>query len=70
MVPISVGAHRVVEGVSLQHVCGHPMLSKDQDNELMMRITEAAMQALQTPVDKPTLFKPNEEPEEELTHAS
>ena len=70
MVPISVGAHRVVEGVSLQHVCGDPMLTKDRDNALMMRITEAALDSLRTPVDEPTLFKPTEEPEKELVHAS
>ena len=70
MVPISVGAHRVVEGVSLQHVCGDPMLSKDRDNALMMRITEAALQSLRTPVDEPTLFKVTEDPERELVHAS
>ena len=70
MVPISVGAHRVVEGVSLRHVCGDPLLSKDRDNALMMRITEAAVRALQTPVDTPTLFKPTEEPEREPVHAS
>ena len=69
MVPISVGAHRVVEGVSLQHVCGDPMLSKDRDNALMMRITEAALESLRIPVDEPTLFKPTEEPERELVHA-
>ena len=70
MVPISVGAHRVVEGVSLQHVCGDPMLSKDRDNALMMRITEAALESLRTPVAEPTLFKSTEEPERELVHAS
>ena len=70
MVPISVGAHRVVEGVSLQHVCGDPMLSKDRDNALMMRITEAALDSLRTPVGEPTLFKPTEEPEKEFVHAS
>ena len=70
MVPISVGAHRVIEGVSLQHVCGDPLLSKDRDNALMMRITETAIRSLQVAVDKPTLFKPTEEPERELVHAS
>ena len=70
MVPISVGAHRIIEGVSLQHVCGDPLLSKDRDKALMMRITEAAFRALRTPVDKPTLFKPIEEPEKEPVHAS
>ena len=46
------------------------MLSKDRDNALMMRITEAALDSLKTSVDEPTLFKPTEEPEKELVHAS
>ncbi len=70
MIPLSVGAHRVVRGVSVEHVCGEPELSVERDHELMLRITEAAMRALETEVDKPTLFEPSEEPLQEAVHAS
>ncbi len=70
MIPLSVGANRVVRGVSVEHVCGEPELSVERDHALMLRITEAAMRALQVEVDKPTLFEPTDEPIEEAVHAS
>ena len=70
MIPMSVGAHRVVQGVSVEHLCGEPELSVERDHSLMMRITQAALKALQTSVDKPTLFQPAEEEAREAVHAS
>ena len=70
MIPLSVGAHRVVQGVSVEHVCGEPELSVERDHELMLRITEAGMTALETAVEKPTLFHPSDEPIREAVHAS
>lgn len=70
MIPLSVGAHRVVRGVSVEHVCGEPELSVERDHELMLRITEAGMRALQSEVDKPELFEPSDEPMREAVHAS
>jgi len=37
-------------------VCGDPALAPDDDQRLMARIVGTALRALQTPVDKPTLF--------------
>ncbi len=70
MIPLSVGAHRVVRGISVEHVCGEPELSVERDHQLMLRITETAMKALETQVDKPTLFEPGQSPVEEAGHAS
>ncbi len=70
MIPLSVGAHRVVQGISVEHVCGEPELSPERDHDLMMRITQAALTALKTEVDKPTLFEPTDEPMKEAVHAS
>jgi hypothetical protein len=39
-------------------VCGDPALAADDDQRLMARIVDTALQALQTPVDRPTLFDP------------
>ncbi len=70
MIPLSVGTSRVVRGVSVEHVCGVPELSVERDHRLMMRITQAALKALQTQVYKPTLFEPEEEEVREAVHAS
>jgi len=61
MIPLSVGAHRVVKGVSVEHVCGEPELSVERDHELMLKITRTALTALKSHVDKETLFDPAEE---------
>jgi hypothetical protein len=58
VIPLSVGASRVVQGVRVEHVCGDPRLSPDLDRELGMRIVEAGLTALQTPVTEPTRFEP------------
>ena len=57
-VPLSVGAHRVVRGVRVEHLCGDPSLSREQDRVLMLRICRTALAALQTSVEDPTLFDP------------
>jgi hypothetical protein len=59
-VPLSVGAHRVVRGVRVEHLCGDPDLPPEQDRALMLRIVRTALRAVQTPVERPTLFDPAE----------
>ena len=55
---LGAGANRVVRGVRIEHVCGDPNLSPEADEQLMTRIVDAALRALQTPVTGPTLFEP------------
>jgi len=55
---LNVGAPRVVRGVRIEHVCGDPSLSPEEDQELSEVIVRTALRALQTPVDGPTLFEP------------
>jgi hypothetical protein len=69
-IPLSVGAHRVIKGVRVEHLCGDPSLSPEQDAELMLRIAKTALEAIQTAVTTPTLFEPTQHTEKELTHAS
>ena len=57
---LGAGANRVVRGVRIEHVCGDPALSPEEDERLMTRIVEAAMRALRTRVSGPTLFEPVE----------
>ena len=69
-VPLSVGAKRVVRGVRVEHVCGDPLLSPDQDSALGMQIVSKAIEALSTPVDEPTLFEPSDAAPMEAAHVS
>ena len=55
---LNVGALRVIRGVRIEHVCGDPSLSPEEDRELAEAIVMTALHALQTPVDGPTLFEP------------
>jgi glycine reductase len=55
---LNVGALRVVRGVRIEHVCGDPSLSPEEDRELAEAIVMTALRALQTPIDGPTLFEP------------
>ena len=59
LIPMSVGSNRVVKGVRVEHVCGNPLLSKEDDRRLQRRIVETALSALQTAVERPTLFEPD-----------
>jgi glycine reductase complex component B subunit gamma len=56
---MQAGANRVVQGVKIEHVCGDPTLSPAADLALRRRLVERALQALQTPVEGPTLFQAN-----------
>jgi hypothetical protein len=69
-VPMAVGANRVVRGVRVEHVCGDPLLSEEQDAALTMRILRMAMKALETPVEGPTLFEPAAGSTKEVSNAS
>ena len=70
LIPLAVGANRVVKGIRVEHVCGNPLLSREDDRKLQRRIVEKALAALQTPVERPTLFELDKSiPEMEATHA-
>lgn len=60
MIPLAVGAHRIIRGVRVEHVCGDPGLSLEMDHELSRQIVSTALHALQTAVSSPTLFEPAE----------
>jgi glycine reductase complex component B subunit gamma len=55
---LNVGALRVVRGVRIEHVCGDPSLSQEEDRQLGRQIVMAALGALQAPISEPTLFDP------------
>lgn len=70
LVPLTVGANRIIRGVRVPHVVGDPTLSREKDWELRRRIVLTALRALQTPVTGPTIFEPSETPLMEAVHGS
>jgi len=55
---LTTGANRVVRGARIEHVCGDPNLGPEKDHAYGMRIVTTALDALMTPVTRPTLFDP------------
>ena len=60
----------MVRGARIEHVCGNPGLSPEQDLIFGRRIVATALRALQTQVTEPTLFDPEESRNVEQVHAS
>jgi glycine reductase complex component B subunit gamma len=69
-IPLALGAHRVVRGVRVEHLCGDPNLPESSDRDLMYQIVTTALRAIQTPVTQPTLFEPARISTKEASHAS
>jgi len=68
---LTTGANRVVRGARIEHVCGDPNLGPEKDHAYGMRIVTTALDALTTPVTRPTLFDPlTPGPTREAVHAS
>jgi len=58
VVPISltVGANRIVPAVAIPHPLGNPALERLEEKKLRRKIVEQSLKALQTEVDKQTVF--------------
>ena len=58
MTPIAamVGSHRIVQGNGIVHPVGSAESSPEEEKRLRRRILERALEALRTPVEKPTVF--------------
>jgi hypothetical protein len=68
---LTTGANRVVRGCRIEHVCGNPALGPEKDHAYGLQIVRTALRALQTAVERPTLFDPLAAAErEEGSHAS
>jgi glycine reductase len=59
IVPISltVGANRIVPAVAIPHPLGNPLLTCEQEKALRRSLVLKALRALQTDVDKQTVFE-------------
>ena len=59
VVPISltVGANRIVPAIAIPHPLGNPALEIKEEKKLRRGLVERALKALQTEVDKQTVFE-------------
>ena len=51
-----MGANRIIVGGDFTSPAGDPSLPPDREEEYRLRILEKALDALRTPVEKPTVF--------------
>lgn len=63
-IALSVGANRVIAGNQFTSPAGAPELPADREKEFQKQMLLKAVEALQTPVEEPTLFHVRLEKEE------
>jgi len=56
-ISMTVGANRIVPAVAIPHPLGNPALSEAEEKELRRKILTTSLEALQTEVDKQTIFE-------------
>ncbi len=56
-VALKVGANRVLRGTSFSHPCGNPALGSREERAWRVGLVRAAVEALRTRVEGPTLFE-------------
>lgn len=57
LIPLSIGANRIVRGRAIVHPLGNPALSREMEREVRRGIVLTALRALETPVRGPTVFE-------------
>ncbi|SFG12186.1 selenoprotein B, glycine/betaine/sarcosine/D-proline reductase family [Clostridium cadaveris] len=59
IVPISltIGANRIVPGISIPHPLGNPNLPEEGSKKLRRQLVERALKALQTDITEQTVFE-------------
>ena len=56
-ISMTVGANRIVPTIAIPHPLGNPSLDVDDERKLRRELVERALKALETPVDKQTIFE-------------
>jgi len=56
-ISLTVGANRIVPAVAIPHPLGNPALPEDEERELRLNLVKKALRALQTEVEKQTVFE-------------
>ena len=52
----SIGSNRIIRGKAITSVVGDPALTRDDERRFRKRLVMKALEALQTPVEEPTVF--------------
>jgi glycine reductase len=52
----SIGSNRIIRGKAITSVVGDPALSPGDERRFRKRLVMRALEALQTPVEEPTVF--------------
>ena len=52
----TVGANRIIPAVAIPHPLGNPKLTLKEEKEVRRRLLQKALKALQTPIEKQTVF--------------
>jgi glycine reductase len=60
----SMRCARIVRGAGVMHVTGDPSVSAREERNQRRRLVERALEALQTPVEGPTVFRVDDAREE------
>lgn len=56
-ISMTVGANRIVPAIAIPHPLGNPALDKAEEKSLRRGLVMKALNALQTEVDKQTIFE-------------
>lgn len=57
-IALEMGVNRIVAGVGIPHPLGDPERPKGEEQDLRRRIVAVALRALETAVERPTIFRP------------
>jgi betaine reductase len=52
----SIGSNRIVRGRAITSVVGDPALNPDDERKFRKRLLKKALEALETPVEEPTVL--------------
>ncbi len=56
-ISLTVGANRIIPAVAIPYPLGNPSLEHDEESVLRESIVRKALSALETPVDRQTVFE-------------
>ena len=56
-ISMTVSANRIVPAIAIPHPLGNPALSMEEEKVIRRKIVETALEALETEVDKQTIFE-------------
>lgn len=56
-ISLTIGANRIVPGISIPHPLGNPNLPEEGSKKLRRQLVERALKALQTDITEQTVFE-------------